>query len=566
MARLVNAITDVPGIQVGHAQNDEALTGVTVVLCSEGAVGGMDQRGGAPGTRETDALRPMHLVQKAHAIVLSGGSAFGLDAASGAVKWLEERNIGFDTRAAKVPIVPAAILYDLAIGRADVRPDPAMGYAACEAAHQGPVAEGNVGAGCGATVGKIYGMGQAMKAGLGTASIDLGGGLIVGAIVAVNAFGDVIEPSTGQIIAGARKLNVGATIASAVGLSERRNEPGVYPEAPHFADTLAVLQSLVGKTIMRFTSGPLDNTVIGVIAANADLNKEQVNKVAQMAHDGLARTIRPAHTMLDGDTLFALATGGHKADVNIIGAYAAEAMARAIIRAVLAAQPSGGLPSASSFRKLPEGTLLIREKRADDVELSLNRTDTARVVHAKQYRSRDNPRSSRRGRACSSRGRRAGGLCQLGRAGNPQGTRCGGIVLDRRAPQLARQRRGQGTRPRDGGKAPAGRHERRRAVDGGRFGILSALRRHAHVLSRDGLSGFVRGWGEPDGADRGSAVSKKRVVTSEGVQSNAPTVYFSSFRYTLIFPITSKPSRVYSRTAPVGFSASASRPTDCMPR
>jgi L-aminopeptidase/D-esterase-like protein len=368
MAKLVNAITDVPGIQVGHAQNDEALTGVTVVLCSEGAVGGMDQRGGAPGTRETDALRPLHLVQKAHAIVLSGGSAFGLDAASGAVKWLEERSIGFDTRAAKVPIVPAAILYDLAVGRADVRPDPAMGYAACEAAHPGSVAEGNVGAGCGATVGKIYGMGQAMKAGLGTASLDLGGGLIVGAIVAVNAFGDVIEPSTGQIIAGARKLNVGATIASAVGLGERRNEPSVYLEAPHFADTLAVLKSLVGKTIMRFASGPLDNTVIGVIAANADLNKEQVNKVAQMAHDGLARTIRPAHTMMDGDTLFALATGGHKADVNIIGAYAAEAMARAIIRAVLAAQPSGGLPSASSFRKMPEGTLLIREKRIEDVE------------------------------------------------------------------------------------------------------------------------------------------------------------------------------------------------------
>jgi len=368
MAKLFNAITDVPGIQVGHAQNDAAMTGVTVVLCTEGAVAGMDQRGGSPGTRETDALRPMHLVQKAHAVVLSGGSAFGLDAASGVVKWLEERNIGFETGAARVPIVPAAILYDLAIGRADVRPDSAMGYAACEAASSGPVAEGNVGAGCGATVGKIYGMGQAMKAGLGTASIDLGGGLIVGAIVAVNAFGDVIEPSTGQIIAGARKMDMGATIAGALGLGARRSEPSVRSEVPHLADTLAVIKSLVGKTIMSFASRPFNNTVIGVIAANADLNKEQVNKVAQMAHDGLARTVRPAHTMLDGDTLFALATGGHKADVNIIGAYAAEAMARAIVRAVLAAQPAGGLPAVSSFRKLPQGTLVVREKRTEDIE------------------------------------------------------------------------------------------------------------------------------------------------------------------------------------------------------
>lgn len=364
MTKLHNAITDVPGLRVGHAQNDEALTGVTVVLCPDGAVAGMDQRGGAPGTRKTDALRPMCMVQKAHAVVLAGGSAFGLDTASGAVKWLEERGVGLETRAAKVPIVPAAILYDLALGRADVRPDPAMGYAACQAASSGPVTEGNVGAGCGATVGKIYGMGQAMKAGLGTASIDLGGGLIVGAIVAVNAFGDVIEPSTGQIIAGARKMDVGATIAGAFGIGERKPQPDV----PHFADTLAVMKSLVGKTILRFASKPSDNTVIGVVAVNADLDKEQVNKVAQMAHDGLARTIRPAHTMVDGDTLFALATGGHKTDVNIIGAYAAEAIAHAIIRAVLAAQPVGGLPAASSYRKLPEGSLLIREKRAEDIE------------------------------------------------------------------------------------------------------------------------------------------------------------------------------------------------------
>jgi L-aminopeptidase/D-esterase-like protein/GNAT superfamily N-acetyltransferase len=363
MTRLHNAITDVPGIQVGHAQNDQALTGVTVVLCTEGAVAGMDQRGGAPGTRETDALHPMHLVQKAHAVVLSGGSAFGLDAAGGVVKWLEERGIGFETRAARVPIVPAAILYDLALGRADVRPDAAMGYAACAAASDGPVAEGSVGAGCGATVGKIYGMSQAMKSGLGTASLDLGDGLIVGAIVAVNAFGDVIEPSTGQIIAGARKTDAG--------------------DVPHFADTLAVMKTFVGKTIPRFAAQPSENTVIGVIATNADLNKEEINKVAQMAHDGLARTIRPAHTMFDGDTLFALAMGGHKADVNIIGAYAAEVMARSIVRATLTAQPAGGLPAIASFRTLPAGSVLVREKHVQDVEplLTLARTLPAWFTH-----------------------------------------------------------------------------------------------------------------------------------------------------------------------------------------
>lgn len=366
MAKLNNAITDVPGIQVGHAQNDEALTGVTVVLCTEGAVAGMDQRGGAPGTRETDLLHPMHRVQKAHAVVLAGGSAFGLDAASGVVKWLEERGVGFDTRVAQVPIVPAAILYDLDLGRADLRPDAAMGYAACQAARSGPVAEGNVGAGCGATVGKIYGVGQAMKSGLGTSSIDLGGGLVVGAIIAVNAFGDVIEPGTGRILAGARKIDVGATLAGALGVGERKARP--YGDVPHFADTMAVMRSFVGKTIMRFAGKPSENTVIGAVAANADLSKEEINKVAQMAHDGLACTIRPAHTMFDGDTLFALATGGHQADVNVIGAYAAEAVARAIVRAVLAAQPVGGLPAASSFRELPEGTILVRGKRAEDAD------------------------------------------------------------------------------------------------------------------------------------------------------------------------------------------------------
>jgi L-aminopeptidase/D-esterase-like protein len=315
-----NAITDVPGIKVGHATHKEALTGCTVVLCEDGAVGGVDQRGGAPGTRETDSMKPMHLVQTAHAIVLAGGSAFGLEAATGVVRYLEEQGIGFDVQVAKVPIVPAAILFDLGIGDAAVRPDAAMGSAACRAAEGGLVAEGNVGAGTGATVGKIMGLKQAMKAGLGTASIDLGEGLVVGAIVAVNAFGDVIDPQTGQIIAGARSL--GST---------------------GFADTLAVMKSLVSKTILEF-AGPRD-TVIGVVATNAQLNKEEANKVAQMAHDGLARAVRPAHTMFDGDTLFALATGSIKADVNTVGAYAAEVVAEAIMRAVKTAEGVVGLPA-----------------------------------------------------------------------------------------------------------------------------------------------------------------------------------------------------------------------------
>ena len=320
-----NAITDAPGIKVGHATNKEALTGCTVVLCEDGAVGGVDQRGGAPGTRETDSMQPMHLVQTAHAVVLAGGSAFGLEAATGVVRYLEERGIGYDTQVAKVPIVPAAILFDLGIGDASVRPDAAMGYAACQAADDSPVAEGNVGAGTGATVGKIMGITQAMKAGLGTASADLGEGLVVGAIVAVNAFGDVIDPQTGQILAGARSL-----------------------DGTGFADTLAVMKSLVSKTSPKF-SGPRD-TVIGVVATNARLNKEEANKVAQMAQDGLARVVRPAHTMFDGDTLFALATGSNnepsmEADVNTVGAYAAEVVAEAIVRAVKTAEGVAGLPA-----------------------------------------------------------------------------------------------------------------------------------------------------------------------------------------------------------------------------
>jgi L-aminopeptidase/D-esterase-like protein len=329
------SITDVPGIRVGQAHDAEALTGVTVVLCDgpsgEGAVGGVDQRGGAPGTRQTNALEPMHLVQRVHAIVLAGGSAFGLDSASGAVRYLEERGVGFDVRVARVPIVPAAILFDLAIGRADVRPDAAMGYAACLNAGRA-VEEGCAGAGMGATVGKILGMRQAMKSGIGTASIRLGGGVVVGAVVAVNAFGDVIDPETGKVIAGARRRGRAA-----------------YGQPGYFADTLSVMKRRALQGPAAFARGrrrPAGNTVIGVAAANVELTKEETNKVAQMAHDGLARTVCPAHTMLDGDTLFALATGGRRVDVNIIGAYAAEAMKQAVLRAVRMARPLAGLPAA----------------------------------------------------------------------------------------------------------------------------------------------------------------------------------------------------------------------------
>jgi L-aminopeptidase/D-esterase-like protein len=299
-----NTITAVPGIRVGHAQNEEALTGCTVILCEDGAVGGVDQRGGAPGTRETDLLRPLHRVEKVHGVLLTGGSAFGLDATGGVMRYLEERGIGFDVGVARVPIVPAAVIFDLAIGRADVRPDAAMAYQACLNATTDPVVEGSVGAGTGATVGKILGMPNATKAGVGSACVEIANGLFVGAIAVVNALGDVIDPRTGAIIAGAR------------------SEDG-------FADTLQVM-----RQFQAMTSASSSNTVIGVVATNAKLSKEEANKVAQMAQDGLARAVRPAHTMYDGDTIFVLSTGEIKADVNLIGAFAAEVFAEAIVRSV----------------------------------------------------------------------------------------------------------------------------------------------------------------------------------------------------------------------------------------
>jgi len=304
----VNAITDVRGIEVGHVQDEEALTGCTVILYRKGAIAGVDVRGGAPGTRETDLLDPVNLVDKIHAVVLAGGSAFGLDAASGVMRYLQEQKIGFKTGSAKVPIVPAAILYDLSVGRADVRPDAAMGYRAAVAASSRAPAEGNVGAGTGASVGKMRGMKYAMKSGVGTWSTNIQG-VIVGALVAVNAIGDVIDTESGKVLAG---LGSGGSLAWL-----KKNQPRPATKS---------------------------NTVIGVVATNARLTKAQATKVAQMAHDGLARVIRPAHTMFDGDTIFALATGERKADVSMVGAFAAEVMAEAILRAVKMAAPAGGLP------------------------------------------------------------------------------------------------------------------------------------------------------------------------------------------------------------------------------
>ena len=312
-----NAITDVDGIRVGHWTDVEAATGCTVILCEEGAVAGVDVRGPAPGTRETDLLRPGHLVERVHAVLLSGGSAFGLAAADGVMRYLEERGVGFDTGVARVPIVPAAVLFDLAIGRADVRPDAESGYQACLSADDGPVAEGNVGAGTGATVGKLLGPRYATKAGLGTASQRIGKGVIVGTIVAVNAVGDVVAPRTGAILAGARKPVVGG-----------------------FLNTAERMKGDLGQTILAMMS-----TTIGVVATNAQLTKEQANLVAMMAQDGLARAIRPAHTMLDGDTLFALSLGKRKGDVSAIGAAAADVVAQAIVQAVRAAEPLHGVPA-----------------------------------------------------------------------------------------------------------------------------------------------------------------------------------------------------------------------------
>ena len=325
-----NTITDVPGILVGQAQDLVAMTGCTVILCKKGAVGGVDQRGGAPGTRETDLLRPMHLVEKIHAVVLAGGSAFGLDAASGVMHWLEEQRIGFLTADIKVPIVSAAVIYDLGVGDSKIRPDAQMGYQACQDASDKPPRLGNFGAGTGATVGKLFGMHQAMKSGIGSASCEVGNGVTVGALFVVNAFGDVIDPEKNAILAGARSVT-----------HDKKH--------PFFADTLAQMKTFVGKQVVNIAS--MQNTVIGVVATNARLSKEEANKVAQMAQDGIARTIRPAHTMFDGDTIFALSTGQKLVNANIIGACAAEATEQAILSAVRQATSFSNIPSVTDISR-----------------------------------------------------------------------------------------------------------------------------------------------------------------------------------------------------------------------
>jgi L-aminopeptidase/D-esterase-like protein len=319
---MYNAITDVRGIKVGHWTDREAATGCTVILCEEGAVAGVDVRGSAPGTRETDLLNPINLVEKVHAILLSGGSAFGLDAAGGVMRYLEERGYGHETMAGKLPLVPAAIIFDLALGSAKIRPGAEQGYQACLAATSGKVAEGTAGAGTGATVGKALGSAQATKSGIGTASQRFGDDIIVGAIVAVNAIGDVVDPETGKIIAGPRR-----------------------PDGPGFLVTSEIWKS--GRGLHNLF---VSNTTIGVVAANARLSKPEATKVAQMAHDGLARAIRPVHTMVDGDTIFALSFGDKQADVTVVGLVAAEVIARAIVRAVTQAEGLCGIPAVAELK------------------------------------------------------------------------------------------------------------------------------------------------------------------------------------------------------------------------
>jgi L-aminopeptidase/D-esterase-like protein len=317
-------LTDVRGLHVGHFTDSRRPTGCTVVLAEAGAVCGVDVRGGAPGTRETDLLDPVNSVQQVHAVVLAGGSAFGLEAATGVVRYLEEKGVGLPVSVGKVPIVPAAILYDLAIGDWTIRPDAKAGYEAARAASPGPVAEGSVGAGAGATVGKLLGASRAMKGGIGTASVRLPGGAVVAALVAVNASGDVVDPSTGRLLAGVR------------------------------TDDGKGLRGAVDALVAGIRPGPplrTENTSIGVVATNVALTKAEATKVAQMAHDGLARAIRPAHLPWDGDTLFALSTAALTMDqaVLVVGALAAEAVARAVVRAVTTATGLPGYPSASDL-------------------------------------------------------------------------------------------------------------------------------------------------------------------------------------------------------------------------
>ncbi len=317
-------LTDIPGIKVGHFTDARRPTGCTVVLVEAGAVAGVDVRGSAPGTRETDLLNPIGSVQQVHAVVLSGGSAFGLDTACGVVRYLEEKGIGYPTRIVPVPIVPAAILFDLGLGDPSIRPDSKAGYQACLNATSGPVAEGSVGCGAGATVGKLLGPDRAMKGGIGSAAIR-SGDLVVAALVAVNSLGNIVEPSTGMIVAGARA------------------EDGVE---------LAPLQASLDVCYRPFATGPGENTTLAVVATNASLGKTSMTKVAQMSHDGFARAINPVHLPFDGDVVFALSTGQLEGvSLSQVGALAAEVTARAIVRAALAATGLPGYPGSRELQR-----------------------------------------------------------------------------------------------------------------------------------------------------------------------------------------------------------------------
>jgi len=322
MASLNQTVTAIAGLEVGHYTDLEHATGCTVFLCRNGAVGGVDVRGGSPGTRETDLLRPVHRVDEVHAVVLSGGSAFGLDAASGVVAYLESQGIGFKIGSVVVPIVSSAILFDLGLISADVRPGPEEGRTACLAANSAPMTEGSVGAGTGATVAKLGGADRAVKGGIGSAAITLSTGQTVAAAVAVNAVGGIWDYTNGQLVAGPRRASGG------------------------FDDPVALL--LKGRS--DAPTGPV-NTTIGVVATDAHISKEDTNYLARVSHDGLAMAIRPCHTIRDGDTMFALATGQNQSafDLTALGAAAVEATAQAVLRAVRQATGLGGIPSINEW-------------------------------------------------------------------------------------------------------------------------------------------------------------------------------------------------------------------------
>lgn len=320
-----NAITDVPGIKVGHASDFNALTGCTVILCEEGAVGAVDIRGTATGTRQIDALTHLHLVDKIHALLLSGGSAFGLDAAGGVMAYLEEKGKGFDVGKTKIPIVPTAVIFDFGIGNFRIRPDHQMGYQACLKASK-KVEEGSVGVGTGSTVGKLFGIERAMKGGVGTSSILGPKGLIVGALVVVNAFGDVLDPDSKQLLVGARKSKESLELSN----SSKWMKRGVTRKQFHATPP---------------THADVFNTTLGVIATNANFTKKELHQVAQIAHLGLAKVISPLHTTFDGDLVFALSLGKKKADVNTTGLLGEVALIESVKRAVTKAKGFGILPA-----------------------------------------------------------------------------------------------------------------------------------------------------------------------------------------------------------------------------